>query len=83
MAIDEHLAEEERTEGLLLGDKPRQYNDEAVPLDDESNIDERLFGTTDVQDTIAGGVPWIPPESPTPEGMSGTDAEPPDMREDH
>jgi hypothetical protein len=83
MAIDEHLAEEERTEGLLLGDKPRQHNDEAVPLDDESNIDERLWGTTDVSDTISAGTPWIPPESPTPEGMSGTDADLPDMREDH
>lgn len=81
--IDEHLAEEERTEGLLLGDRPRQHSDEAVPLDDERNADERALGSTDISDVIAGGVPWIPPESPTPEGMYGTDAGPSEMGEDH
>jgi hypothetical protein len=81
IAIDEHLADEERTEGLLLGDRPTQYAD-GTPRDDE-NTDERLWGSTDVQDVIANGVPWIPPESPTPEGMSGTDATGPDMGEDH
>ena len=68
MAIDEHLAEEERTEGLLLGDRPRQHTDEATPLDNENESDERLFGSTDIGDVVAGGIPWIPPESPTPEG---------------
>lgn len=69
MAVDDHLADEERTEGLLLGDRPRQHSDEAAPLDDERNTDERLFGSTDISDVISGGVPWIPPESPTPEGL--------------
>ena len=83
--IDEHLNDEERTEGLLLGDRPAAANDEAFPLDDEeANADERLFGTHDVQDAIAGGTAWIPPESPTPEGMSGTDADAADLSgEDH
>src|SRR5918912_626132 len=54
-AVDDHLVEEERTEGLLLGDRARPYNDETKPLDDDDNADERLFGTTDVQDAIAGG----------------------------
>jgi hypothetical protein len=83
-AVDDHLVEEERTEGLLLGDRARPYNDEAEPLDDDDNADERLFGTTDVQDAIAGGTAWIPPESPTPEGISGVDADQADLSgEDH
>lgn len=73
MAIDEHLAEEDRTEGLLLGDRPRQHTDEATPLDDENESDQRLFGSTDMNDVVTGGIPWIPPESPTPEGLSGTE----------
>ena len=71
-AIDEHLANEDRTQGLLLGDMPPQQEDEVAQVDE--SLDERLFGSTDVQSTISKGVPWIPPEGPTPEGMSGTDA---------
>jgi hypothetical protein len=84
-AVDDHLVEEDRTEGLLLGDRPVPAEDEAVRLDDEEdNADERLFGTTDVQDAIAGGTAWIPPESPTPEGISGVDADQADLSgEDH
>jgi hypothetical protein len=29
------------------------------------------------------GLTWNPPESPTPEGLSGTDAQPGDMGEQH
>jgi hypothetical protein len=85
-AIDEHLAEEERTEGLLLGDKAAPFDDEAEPIDgrDAYSVDKHTFGTADVQDAIAGGTTWIPPESPTPEGLSGTDADPADLSgEDH
>ena len=79
--IDEHLNAEDRTEGLLLGDRP-------VPLSPESelqqeDLDARLYGTTDVGKTIAEGTAWIPPESPTPEGLGGTDATPGSMGEDH
>lgn len=79
-AIDDHLVEEERTEGLLLGDKAGPFNDEAEPVDgrDPYSASKHLFGTADVQDAIAGGTAWIPPESPTPEGMSGDDADPAD-----
>lgn len=69
--VAEHLAEEEdRTEGRLLGDR-------AVPLDPESDtavedLDARLYGTTDVGKAIADGTAWIPPESPTQEGLDGT-----------
>jgi hypothetical protein len=85
-AVDDHLVEEERTEGLLLGDRPTPYDDEAEPVDgqDPYSADKHLFGTTDVQDAIAGGTAWIPPESPTPEGLSGTDADQADLSgEDH
>jgi len=68
--IEDHLNEEERTEGLLLGDRP-------VPLEPESenrveNLDARLWGTTDIGKAISDGTAWIPPESPTQEGLEGT-----------
>ena len=68
--IEDHLVEEERTEGLLLGDRQ-------VPLSTESehtaeDLDSRLWGTSDVGKAIADGTPWIPPESPTQEGLEGT-----------
>lgn len=72
MAMDEHLAEEDRTEGLLLGDRPSQHDDEAFPVD--GTDEQRLEGSTDIGDVIAHGVPWIPPESATPEGIEGSDA---------
>ena len=78
--IHDHLADEERTEGLLLGDRPTQHTDEAYPLD--GTADQRLDGTTDVGDVISAGVPWIPPESPTPEGIEGRPREAGDG-EDH
>jgi hypothetical protein len=68
-AIDDHLVSEERAEGLLLGDRASQHNDEATMLDSDDFIDKRLSGTTDVGDAIAGGNTWVPPESPTPEGI--------------
>ena len=43
---------------------------------DKSKIAEQnlavysLYGTTDVQKTIEEGTAWIPPESPTPEGLT-------------
>jgi hypothetical protein len=85
-AIDDNLVEEDRTEGLLLGDKPLPFDDEAEPVDggDPYSLDKHLFGTTDVRDAIAGGTAWIPPEAPTQEGISGTDADPADLTgEDH
>jgi hypothetical protein len=68
-AIDEQLVNDDRMEGLLLGDKP-------VPLDPETetvepDVDAELYGTTDVGHAIQDGTPWIPPESPTQEGFTG------------
>jgi hypothetical protein len=69
--IDEHLADEERHGGLLLGDVPRPFNPEAEHLADVGSDDSE--GTHDVQESIEGAEPWIPPESPTPEGLGGAD----------
>ena len=66
-AIDDHLVAEEATEGLLLGDRPE--------------ADE--FGTTNVGRAIEQGTAWIPPESPTPEGLGGTASDSEDLAEDH
>jgi hypothetical protein len=79
--IDEHLVDEDLHEGLLLGDRPRPENPEAEHL--HENLRAELFGTTDVQQSIEAGIPWIPPESPTPEGVSGQDATPNVMNDEH
>jgi len=70
-AIDEHLADEEEHAGLMLGDVPRPFSPEAEHLADRDSDD--IGGTYDVQEAIEGAEPWIPPESPTPEGISGQD----------
>jgi hypothetical protein len=70
-AIDEHLADEEEHGGLLLGDVARPLSPEAEHLADLSPDDS--FGTHDVQESIESAEPWIPPESPTPEGIGGQD----------
>lgn len=81
MDIDDHLADEERTEGLLLGDRAVPLTDESEHLADSSEAD--LSGTTDIQDAIERGATWTPPDGPTPEGMSGTDAGSEDYGEQH
>ena len=68
MAIDEHLADEDRHEGLLLGDRPVSLTDESEHLADSPEEDSE--GTSDVLKAVEGARPWIPPESPTPEGIS-------------
>jgi hypothetical protein len=67
-AIDEHLADEAEHAGLLLGDVPVPLSPEAEHLAD---MPEESTGTTDVQEAIENAEPWIPPESPTPEGLPG------------
>lgn len=81
IAIDEHLVDENAHEGLLLGDRPGTESPEAEHLHED--VRAELFGTADVQKAIEGGIPWIPPDSPTPEGLSGTDAPPGVRGEDH
>lgn len=67
MDMEDHLAEEDRTEGLLLGDRPVALSPEAEHL--EEDLDAQLSGTTDVGKSISDGTAWIPPESPTQEGI--------------
>ena len=80
-AIDEHLVDEELHEGILLGDRPRQDDPEAEHLHED--IRAEMFGTTDVHESIEEGIPWNPPDGPTPEGGLGTDAPPNVMNDDH
>ena len=68
-AIDEHIADEEAHAGLLLGDFPRPLSPEADHLADTAEGDSE--GNHDVQESIESAEPWIPPESPTPEGLGG------------
>jgi hypothetical protein len=68
MAIDDHLADEDRHEGLLLGDRPVSLSDESAHLADSPEVESE--GTTEIGRAIEGAEPWIPPESPTPEGLS-------------
>jgi hypothetical protein len=79
--IDEHLADEERRAGTLLGDVPVSLSDESAHLADSAHDD--LAGTTDYEKAMGDGMTWNPPESPTPEGLSGSDAGPEDMGERH
>jgi hypothetical protein len=81
LPIDEHLVDEELHEGLLLGDRPRPDDPEAEHLHEDTRAE--LFGTTDVQQAIGEGIPWNPPDGPTPEGVSGPDATPNVMNDDH
>jgi hypothetical protein len=78
--IDEHLADEERRAGTLLGDVPIPQSDEVALA---ATADEDLEGTTDYQRSIAEGLSWNPPESPTPEGFRGSDAGPEELGETH
>jgi hypothetical protein len=66
-AVDEHIVDEEEHAGLLLGDEARPFSPESEHLADDPDAD--IYGTTDVSTSIEGAIPWIPPESPTPEGM--------------
>jgi hypothetical protein len=68
-AIDEHIADEDAHGGLMLGDVPMPLSPEAEHLADSGSIESE--GTHDVSEAIENAEPWIPPESPTPEGAVG------------
>ena len=61
------IVEDDRREGLLLGDRPVPISPEAE--DSRPSLDAELYGTTDVHIAIEDGTAWIPPESPTQEGL--------------
>ena len=64
-----------------LGRRPQHADEEAEHL--EEDLEARLYGTQDVQSAIERGTPWVPPDSPTQEGLAGTDASVEEMGEDH
>ena len=64
------------------GERPPQSSDEAAHLSGDRGYADAV-GTADVQDVIEGGTAWIPPTSPTPEGIRGTDADLGSLGEDH
>ncbi len=76
-AIDEHIADEEEHEGLILADRAQPFSPESEHLADIDEIDslEDPGGTHEVGKAIEDGEPWIPPEGPTPEGLSGRENE--------
>lgn len=76
-AIDEHIADQEAHEGLLVADKAMPFTDESEHLADMPDIDslEDPGGTHEIGRAIEEGEPWIPPEGPTPEGLSGLENE--------
>ena len=67
--IDEHIVDEREHSGLLLGDMPSQDDPEAEHLRLDRNLNPRA--THNVIEATEEGEPWIPPEGPTPEGLSG------------
>ncbi|HET9012504.1 MAG TPA: BON domain-containing protein [Gemmatimonadaceae bacterium] len=79
--IHDHLADEDARAGTLLGDAPVPLSDEANHLADR--VHEDLDGTADYQQVMEDGRTWNPPDSPTPEGISGSDARPEDMGGQH
>ena len=79
--IDENLADEELRVGTLLGDRAVPLTDESAHLADAP--ESELYGTSDLHEALEQGVSWSPPDSPTPEGMLGTDARPEDMGGQH
>jgi hypothetical protein len=71
-AADEQVAGAiERGEDPLLGGTDTNATD---PEEERvrDNDDESLFGTHDVRSAIENGVPWVPPDEPTPEGLDAS-----------
>ncbi|MBC7791551.1 MAG: BON domain-containing protein [Anaerolineae bacterium] len=79
--IEEHAGSVADESSVTLGRRPQHTDDEAEHL--EEDLEARLYGTQDVQSAIERGTPWVPPDSPTQEGLAGTDAGAGDMGEDH
>ncbi len=81
-AIDDHLAEGTGASGGPIGTGPDEdFGPEAEHLKEDLNA--RLYGTPDLQTSIQRGAPWIPPESPTAEGLDGPEPESDETGEDH
>lgn len=72
-----------RDEGnYILGDAPDQVT-QAEQRGDYEDLESELYGTHDVQDAIAEGESYSPPDRATPEGYTGTQRGPEVYGEDH
>jgi hypothetical protein len=72
-----------RDEGnYILGDAPDQLPP-AAERGNEEDLESELYGTHDVQEAIAEGESYSPPDRATPEGLSGSDFGPEVYGEDH
>lgn len=81
-AIDDHLADGTSGTGAPIGQGvDDEYGPEAGEPRDDLQAD--TFGTTDPQRATHQGTAWIPPESPTSEGVAGTEPDSDTAREDH
>jgi hypothetical protein len=65
-AADRSALENEVDQGIL-GDPPRALSPEAKHL--EEDLEDRLYGTSDVGEAIESGASYDPPDTPTPEGL--------------
>lgn len=81
--IDDHLNEERASAGTVFGEMPGHETAEVDLARGDEDLGERMFGTTNVQDAIAHGTPYVPPDTPTAEGLGGTASEPGAYGEDH
>ncbi|MGH7665601.1 MAG: BON domain-containing protein [Gemmatimonadaceae bacterium] len=82
-AMAAHSSDESEHDGLLLGDRAVSLSPEAEHMDRDLDDMVTSSGTSDPHRATEMGAPWIPPERPTPEGMAGSNPEPPAMDEDH
>jgi hypothetical protein len=78
---DDTVSGDEEDGGALLGDVDVPFTTESEHLADE--MQEDLGGTSDYQRVMEDGMTYNPPDSPTPEGMRGTDAGVEDRGEAH
>jgi hypothetical protein len=67
-AADDPLADADREEASVVGDREVSLSDESEHLADSPEVEQD--GTSDVSKAIESAQPWNPPESPTPEGPS-------------
>jgi hypothetical protein len=81
-AIDDHLAHaSSRGEDMFGGEDDTPEEPAAEHLDED--LDDRLYGTRDMQSAIENGTAWIPPDTPTPEGLAGLEPDADSAGEEH
>lgn len=71
-AADDAVARARSSEDdSLLGGSDLSATDDAAQRAAD-NDDASLFGTRDLESVMENGVPWIPPDEPTPEGRDAS-----------